>query len=307
MRRQIFLDEMEATIPWDDFHELIRPVYHQRSAKGDRPPFPLEVMLRIHLLQQWFTLSDPLMEEMLIDTACFRRFAGIDIVSERIPDETTILNFRHLLEEHGIGAQIFETVKQMLKEQGALLQEGTILDTTIIHAPSSTKNKKGERDPEMHSVAKGNQWFFGMRCHIGVDAASGLVHSVVSTAANVHELNTAAERLHGEEKVVYGDSGHLGIEKREAFPNSACQFRIGMRSGRRCALPNTPEGRPEDLMETAKAHLRAKVEHPVRVIKCQFGFQETRYRGLKKNDHKLKILFALANLYRVRQRRPEGA
>jgi IS5 family transposase len=170
-RRQIFLNEMEATIPWDDFHELIRPVYHQPSAKGGRPPFPLE--------------------EMLIDTPCFRRFAGIDMVSERIPDETTILNFRHLLEEHGIGDQIFEAVKQTLKDQGALLQEGTILDATIIHAPSSTKNKKRQRDPEMHSVAKGNQWFFGMRCHIGVDAASGLVHSVVSTAANVHELNTA--------------------------------------------------------------------------------------------------------------------
>ena len=306
-RRQIFLDEMEATIPWDDFHALIRPVYHQPSAKGGRPPFPLEVMLRIHLLQQWFTLSDPLMEEMLIDTPCFRRFAGIDRVSERIPDETTILNFRHLLEEHGIGEQIFEAVKQTLKEQGALLQEGTILDATIIHAPSSTKNNKGERDPEMHSVAKGNQWFFGMRCPIGVDAASGLVHSVVSTAANVHELNTAAERLHGEEKVVYGDSGHLGIEKREAFQDSACQFRIGMRPGQRRALPNTPEGRLEDLIETAKAHLRAKVEHPFRVIKCQFGFQKTRYRGIKKNDHKLKMLFALANLFKIRQQRPATA
>ena len=159
----------------------------------------------------------------------------------------------------------------------------------------------------MHSVAKGNQWYFGMRCHIGVDAASGLVHSVVSTAANVHELNTAAERLHGEEKVVYGDSGHLGIEKREAFQDSACQFRIGMRPGQRRALPNTPEGRLEALMETAKAHLRAKVEHPFRVIKHQFGFQKTRYRGLKKNDHKLKMLFALANLYRIRQRRPVTA
>jgi len=252
-RPQIFLEEMEATIPWDDFHALIRPVYHQPSAKGGRPPFPLEVMLRIHLLQQWFTLSDPLMEEMLIDTPCFRRFAGIDMVSERIPDETTILNFRHLLEEHGIGEQIFEAVKQTLKDQGALLQEGTILDATIIHAPSSTKNKKGERDPEMHSVAKGNQWYFGMRCHIGVDAASGLVHSVVSTAANVHELNTAAERLHGEEKVVYGDSGHLGIEKREAFQDSACQFRIGMRPGQRRALPNTREGRLEALNGDGKS------------------------------------------------------
>ena len=159
----------------------------------------------------------------------------------------------------------------------------------------------------MHSVAKGNQWFFGMRCHIGVDAASGLVHSVVSTAANVHELNTAAERLHGEEKVVYGDSGHLGIEKRGEFENSPCQFRIAMRPGQRRALPATPEGWLEDLFETAKAHLRAKVEHPFRVIKRQFGFQKTCYRGIKKNDHKLKMLFALANLYKVRQRIPAPA
>jgi IS5 family transposase len=247
---------------------------------------------------------DPLMEEMLIEGPCFRGFAGIDMVSERIPDETTILNFHHLLEEHGIGTQIFEAVKQALKEQGALLQEGTILDATIIHAGSSTKNKKRERDPETHSVAKGNQWFFGLRCHIGVDAASGLVHSVVSTAANVHELNTAAERLHGEEKVVYGDSGHLGIEKREEFEDSPYQFQIAMRPGQLHALPDTPEGWLKDLFETAKAHLGAKVEHPFRVIKRQFEFQMTCYRGIQKNDKKLKMLFALANLYKIRQRRP---
>ncbi len=172
-RRQIFLDEMEATLPWDSLLALIQPVYYKPTAKGGRPPFSLEVMLRIHLLQQWFTLSDPLMEEMLIDTPCFRRFARIDMIEGRIPDETTILNFRHLLEEHQIAEQIFENVNQNLTEKGVMLKEGTILDATIINAPSSTKNKKGERDPEMHSVAKGNQWFFGMRCHIGVDAASG--------------------------------------------------------------------------------------------------------------------------------------
>ena len=245
---------MEATVPWDDFHALIRPVDHQPSAKGGKLSFSLGIMLRIHLQQQWFTISDPLMEEMLIDTPCFRHFAGIDMVSDRILEETTILNFRHLLEEHGIGAQISERVKQTLKEQGALLQERTFLDATIIHALSSTKNKQSERGPEMHSVAKGNQWLFGMRCPIGVDAASGLVHSVVSTAANGHELNNAAERLHGEEKVDYGDSGHLGIDKRETFQNSACQFRIGMRPGQRRVLPDTPEGRLAELIETAKAH-----------------------------------------------------
>ena len=174
---------MEAPMPWDVFLALISPVDHKPSAKGGRPPFPLEVMVRIQLLQPWFTISDPLMEE-------------------RIPDETTILNFRHLLEENRIAEQILETVNQSLREKGLMLKEGTILDATILNAPRSTKNKKGERDPEMHSVSKGNQWFFGMRCHIGVDAASGLVHSVVSTAANVHGLNTTSDRVHGEERVI---------------------------------------------------------------------------------------------------------
>jgi IS5 family transposase len=303
-RRQIFLDEMEATLPWDSLLALIQPVYYKPTAKGGRPPFSLEVMLRIHLLQQWFTLSDPLMEEMLIDTPCFRRFARIDMIEGRIPDETTILNFRHLLEEHQIAEQIFESVNQSLTEKGVMLKEGTILDATIINAPSSTKNKKGERDPEMHSVAKGNQWFFGMRCHIGVDAASGLVHSVVSTAANVHELNTAADRVHGEERVIYGDAGHIGIEKRDAFKDCEAEMRIAMKPGQRRVLPDTPEGRLLDLIETAKAHFRAKVEHPFRIIKCQFGFRKVYYRGIIKNDLKLKMLFALANLWIVRKRCP---
>ena len=306
-RRQRFLDEMEATVPWDAFLALISPVYHRPSAKGGRPPFPLETMLRIHLLQQWFTLSDPLMEEMLIDTPCFRRFAGIDMVEDRIPDETTILNFRHLLEENRIAEQILETVNQSLRDKGVMLKEGTILDATIINAPSSTKNKTGERDPEMHSVAKGNQWFFGMRCHIGVDAASGLVHSVVSTAANVHELNTAADRVHGEERVIYGDSGHIGIEKREAFKDCEAEMRIAIKPGQRRVLPDTPEGRLLDLMEAAKAHVRAKVEHPFRIIKSQFGFRKVFYRGIRKNNLKLTMLFALANLWMVRERCPSTA
>jgi len=284
-RRQRFLEEMEATLPWEAFLGLIQPIYHQPSAKGGRPPFPLEVMLRIHLLQQWFTLSDPLMEEMLIDTPCFRRFAGIDMIEDRIPDETTILNFRHLLEEHRIAEKILEGVNQMLSEKGVMLREGTILDATIIAAPSSTKNKRKERDPEMHSVAKGNQWFFGMRCHIGVDAASGLVHSVVSTAANVHELNTAADRLHGEERLIYGDAGHIGIEKREEFRNCDAKFRVAMKPGQRRVPPETAEGRLFALVETAKAH----------------------FRDIDKNDLKLKLLLTLANLWIARRRIPDLA
>ena len=303
-RRQIPLEEMEVKVPWDSFLALIQPVYYKSKALGGRPPFPVEVMLRIHLLQQWITLSDSLMEEMMIDTPCFRRFAGIDMIEGRIPDETTILNFRDLLEEHQIAEQVLESVKQSLSEKGVMLKAGTILDATIINAPSSTKNKKRERDPEMYSVAKGNQWFFGMRCHIGVDSASGLVHSVVSTAANVHELNTAADRVHGEERVIYGDAGHIGIEKRDAFKDCGAEMRIAMKPGQRRVLPDTAEGRLLDLIETAKAHFRAKVEHPFRIIKCQFGFRKVYYRGIRKNDLKLKMLFALANLWIVRERCP---
>ena len=298
---------MQAVVPWKALVDLMATHYPKTGSKGGRPPYPLETMLRIHLMQQWFTLSDPLMEEMLIDTPCFRRFAGIDMVEDRIPDETTILNFRHLLEENRIAEQILETVNQSLREKGVILKEGTILDATIINAPSSTKNKKGERDPEMHSMAKGNQWFFGMRCHIGVDAASGLVHSVVSTAANVHELNTAADRVHGEERVIYGDSGHIGIEKREAFKDCETEMRIAMKPEQRRVLPDTPEGRLLDLMEAAKAHVRAKVEHPFRIIKCQFGFRKVFYRGIRKNNLKLTMLFALANLWMMRERCPSTA
>ena len=249
-RRERFLDEMEITVPWEAFLALIEPVYHKPSSKGGRPPIPLEVMLRIHLQQQWFTLSDPLMEEMLIDTPCFRRFAGIETMEGRIPDETTNFNFRHLLEKHRIAEQILAGVNQMLSEKGVMLREGTILDATIINAPSSTKNKCRKRDPEMHSVAKGKPWFYccaegfayGMRCHIGVDAASGLVHSVESTAANVHELNTAAERLHGDERLIYGDAGHIGIEKRDEFQDCEAESRIAMKPGQRRVIPETTRG-----------------------------------------------------------------
>ena len=196
---------------------------------------------------------------------------------------------------------MLERANQSLSEQGLLLKDGTILDATNINALSSTKNKQGKRDPEMHSVAKGNQWFFGMRCHIGVDADSDLVHSVVSPAANVHELNTAAERVHGGERVIYDDSGHIGIEKRDAFKDCGAEMRIAMKPGQRRVLPDTPEGKLLELVECAKAHFRAKVEHPFRIIKCQHGFRKVYYRGVKKNDIKLKMLFALANLWMARK------
>jgi transposase, IS5 family len=257
-------------------------------------------MLRIHLLQQWYDLSDPAMEDALIEVATMRRFAGIALISDRIPDETTILTFRHLLEQNDLGEQIFEAVKGHLKANGMAMKQGTIIDATIIAAPSSTKNEKRERDPEMHQTKKGNQWYHGMKVHIGVDSENGLIHSVETTAANVHDLTPAAELLHGEETVVYADAGYQGIEKRPEMQGRGIGFRVAMRPGKRRALPNTPEGRVDDLIEAAKAHFRAKVEHPFRVIKRQFGFEKTRLRGMLKNGCKVNVLAALSNLYMVR-------
>jgi transposase, IS5 family len=292
---------MEAVVPWKALIDLIEPHYPKSSSKGGRPAYPLETMLRVHLLQQWYDLSDPAMEDALIEVPIMRRFAGIDLISERIPDETTILAFRHLLEKHNLGEQIFETVKAHLKANGMAMKQGTIIDATLIAAPSSTKNKKGERDPEMHQTKKGNQWYFGMKVHIGVDKDTGLIHSVETTAANVHDLTPAAELLHGEEVVVYADAGYQGIEKRPEMEGKTIGFRVAMRPGQRRALPDTPEGRLDDLIETAKAHIRAKGEHPFRVIKQQFGFQKTRLRGMLKNSCKVNVLAALTNLFMVRQ------
>jgi IS5 family transposase len=299
-KRERFLAEMEAVVPWEPLVELIEPHYPRTSSKGGRPPYPLETMLRIHLLQQWYDLSDPAMEDALIEVPTMRRFAGIALITDRIPDETTILAFRHLLEQNDLGEQIFEAVKAHLKANGMAMKQGTIIDATIIAAPSSTKNEKRERDPEMHQTCKGKQWHFGMKVHIGVDSESGLVHSVETTAANVHDLTPAAELLHGEETVVYADAGYQGIEKRSEMQGKGIGFRVAMRPGKRRALPDTPEGRVDGLVETAKAHFRAKVEHPFRVIKQQFGFQKTRLRGMLKNRCKVKVLAALSNLFMAR-------
>ncbi len=213
-RRERFLSEMEAVVPWKPLLDLIEPYYPKASPKGGRPAYRLETMLRVHLMQQWYDLSDPAMEDALIEVPTMRRFAGIDLISDRIPDETTILTFRHLLEKHNLGEQIFQTVKAHLKANGMAMKQGKIIDATLIAAPSSTKNKKGKRDPEMHQTKKGNQWYFGMKVHIGVDKDNGLIHSVETTAANVHDLTPAADLLHGEESVVYADAGYQGIEKR---------------------------------------------------------------------------------------------
>jgi IS5 family transposase len=258
-------------------------------------------MLRLHFMQQWFTLSDPAMEEALHDVPLFREFAGLGWDS-RLPDESTILRFRHLLEKHKLADQVLAVVNDLLRDKGLLLKTGTVVDATLIPAPSSTKNASGERDPEMHQTKKGNQWYFGMKAHIGVDAESGLVHTVRGTAANVNDVVEANSLLHGQETDVFADAGYQGAAKRpDAKP--AVNWHVAMGPGKRRALDkNKVVDNLIDQVERLKASVRAKVEHPFRVIKRQFGHVKVRYRGLKKNTAQLTTMFALSNLWMVRKK-----
>ena len=296
-KREIFLAEMDSVVPWDSMFKLIEPVY-PKSAVG-RPAYPLASMIRVYCMQQWYGLSDPAMEEALYEIASMRRFAGFSLGSGSIPDETTILNFRHLLETHGITEKIFALINQYLLSKGLRLSKGTIVDATIIEAPSSTKNATGTRDPEMHQTKKGNNWHFGMKAHIGVDAETGLVHSLQTTSANVHDLTPVEELLTGEETTIFADAGYRGAERRT---QAKATWHIAMRPGKRRVLTDSAKDRITNKLETLKAQVRAKVEHPFRVIKIQFGFIKARYRGMAKNRAQLHMLFALANLYAVRRR-----
>lgn len=296
-RKREFLAQMERVVPWAALVELMAP-YAPQGKKG-RPPFAVETMLRIHFMQQWFTLSDPAMEEALHDVPLFREFVGLGWDS-RLPDESTILRFRHLLERHKLAEQILALVNDLLSGKGLLLKAGTVVDATLIAAPSSTKNKDGQRDPEMHQSKKGNQWFFGMKAHIGVDAESGLVHTVRGTAGNVNDVVEANSLLHGQESDVFADAGYQGAAKRPDA-RAGVNWRIAMRPGRRRALDKgNAIDALVDKVEKLKAGVRAKVEHPFRVIKRQFGHVKVRYRGLKKNTAQLVTLFALSNLWMVR-------
>jgi len=304
-RKREFLDEMDLVVPWAELVALIAPHAPAPGAKGGRPPFAVETMLRIHFVQQWFNLSDPAMEEALSDTPMFREFVGLDAGEDNLPDESTILRFRHLLEVHNLSIQILATVNATLTAKGLLLKSGTVVDATLIAAPSSTKNQDGERDPEMHQTKKGNQWHFGMKAHAGVDADSGLVHSVATTAANAHDVTQAHALLHGQESDVFADSGYRGVEKREEIQaqHPDVNWHIAMMPGKRKALDkDTPMGAILEKLEQTKASIRAKVEHPFRVIKRQFGFVKVKYRGLAKNTANLVTLFALSNLWMVRKR-----
>jgi IS5 family transposase len=299
-RREIFLDEMDRSIPWDRIESIIEPFYPK--AGNGRRPYPLSTMLRIHCLQQWYCLSDPTMEEELSEIASMRQFAGLPS-GFPIPDETTILKFRHLLERHNLTRLILNEITDYLQGKGLMLRQGSIVDATIIAAPCSTKNAKGERDPEMHQTKKGNQWYFGMKAHIGVDAQSGLVHSVTCTAANEHDLNQAEYLLHGEEEYVFADAGYQGVSKRSMFIHSETEWHVAERPGRiRAMKKRSSINKINRAIERTKASIRAKVEHPFRVIKCQFGFIKARYRGMKKNGSQLNMLFALSNLFQARRK-----
>ena len=301
-RKREFLDEMNLVVPWAELVSLIAPHAPAPGAKGGRPPFAVETMLRIHFVQQWFNLSDPAMEEALYDMALFREFVGLDAGEDNLPDESTILRFRHLLEAHDLSLQILATVNATLAAKGLLLKGGTVVDATLIAAPSSTKNSSGERDPEMHQTKKGNQWHFGMKAHIGVDADSGLEHTVVGTAANVNDVTQAHALVHGAETDVFADSGYQGVGKREESQEIKVNWHVAMRPGKRKVLDKSkPRGAILDQLERAKARIRDKVEHPFRVIKRQFGHVKVRYRGLAKNAAQLHTLLALSNLWMVRR------
>lgn len=305
-RKREFLDSMEKVVPWTDLVALVEP-YQPDSGRRGQQPFAAETMLRIHFLQQWFNLSDPAMEEALHDVPLFRDFAGLSSWDDAVPSETSILRFRHRLEKNKLAAEILAVVNDLLSAKGLLLKVGTVVDATLIAAPSSTKNKDGIRDPEMHQSKKGQQYYFGMKAHIGVDADSGLVHTVRGTSGNVADIVEANSLLHGQEKDAFGDAGYLGVHKRPDAKHGV-RWHIAMKPSIRRALDKEhPIEALVHQLEKLKAGIRAKVEHPFRVIKRQFNHTKVRYRGLKKNTEQLKTLFALSNLWMVRHRLVAGA
>ena len=317
-RKARFLEEMERIVPWAQLVAPIKPFYHPagKRTQGDGallrlgaakprregcPAYPLEVMLRIHCLQLWWNLGDLQVQEELYESPTFRAFARLDGAT-LMPDETTILRFRHLLEKHALTEKIFALVNKNLADQGLFARTGTLVAATIIAAPSSTKNKDGKRNEEMHQTQKGKQWYFGMKAHTGTDADSGLVHTVVCTPANVHDITQASKLLTGQEEYVLGDAGYQGVEKKPENVDRKVNWLTAMKPDKRRVLDtNTHEGLKSEQFEQCKASVRAKVEHPFRVIKLQFGYAKVRYRGLAKNAARLTMLFAFANLWKVRK------
>jgi IS5 family transposase len=295
-RREKFLARMEEVIPWKELLAVIEPFY-PKGQRG-RPPVGLERMLRVYFLQQWYSLADEALEDALYDSQALQQFARIDLSAEGVPDATTLLNFRHLLETHDLCKGLFHAINADLTARGLLLREGTLVDATLIAAPPSTKNLKKERDPEMHQTKKGNQWYFGMKAHIGADRDSKLVHTVVVTAANVADITKTAELLHGAEKQVHADAGYIGVEKRAEIVamERMIDWQIAGKRGVIKALAEGTEKEALKAVEKAKASVRAFVEHPFHIVKNIFRHRKVRYRGLAKNGHQLYTLFGLANV-----------
>lgn len=293
--RETFLELMDTTIPWPVWASVIAPHYFKDGpGKRGRKAKPIETMLRMYLLQLWFSLSDEGVEEAIYDSYAMRRFMRLDFAAEQVPDATTLLHFRHLLEEHQLGERLLAAQQEIFEREGWIMRGGSIVDATIIAAPSSTKNQTGTRDPEMHQAKKGNQWYFGMKAHIGVDAGTGYVHSVSTTAANVHDLDQVTRLVRIDDEVVYADAGYQGVGKRPEVVEdphlSTVQWRVAARKGALKEMHEHDRG-----VESRKAAVRARVEHPFLIVKRDFGFSKTRYRGIKKNQHHLQMLFASAN------------
>lgn len=300
-RRDRFLAEIDAVTPWAALEAEIAPFYPKGDGRG-RPPIGLHWMLRMYVAQQCFGLSDEGIEDALYDSQAIRRFVRIDLARESAPDATTLLKFRRLLETHGLTRKIFEVINAQLAERGLIMREGTIVDANFVAAPPSTKNKAKGRDPEMHQAKKGNNWHFGMKAHIGVDSKSGLVHTVIGTAANVSDISQANALLHGDESDLFGDAGYQGEEKREENQGSIAQWHFAMKRGKPKTLPQDAMGKLMERFEKLKASIRAKVEHPFHVPKNLFKHRKTRYRGLAKNEAQLFSLFGLVNLVLARKR-----
>ena len=288
-RRELFLEKMNKLVPWERLERRIEPFY-PKAGRGRRP-YPLSVMLRVHCVQLFYNLSDPGMEDLLYEVESARRFVGLRLAGA-LPDETTILNFRHLLEKHGLGEGLFEEINTHLASRGHRLRTGTIVDASIIDAPSSTKKRRRERDPEMHQTKKGKQWYFGMKAHIGVDAGSGLAHSLTTTAGNAGDVTQAGALLHGGETTAWGDAGYQGVERRPEHRGGGVEWRVAMKPGRR----RLDETGAEEAIEKRKASVRAKVEHPFLYVKRHFGYAKVRYRGLAKNTQRIALLLGFSNL-----------
>jgi IS5 family transposase len=294
-RKEIFLARMEKLIPWQEIEAMLHPIY--RTSKKGRSGYALSTMLRVHCMQLFYNLSDPAMEDALYEIESMRRFAGLNLAGP-IPDETTILNFRHLLEKHQLGKAIFEIINDHLAKAGCMFKEGTIVDATIIAAPTSTKNSDGERDPEMHQTKKGNQWYFGMKMHAGVDDTLGLIHSIETTAANEHDITAADKVMHGEEQRFWGDAGYQGIQKRDEHKGKKIDWFVALRPSSK-ERKNCPNEELLDSIEHHKASVRAKVEHVFFYIKRMFGYSKVRYRGLAKNTNRLYVLGGFTNLLKA--------